>query len=49
MIGKLTKVFQKHLDKNYPDWDKRMEENTNAKPLMYDTKQPKKVGVFVKE
>ena len=27
---KLTKVFQKHLDKNYPDWDKRMEENAET-------------------
>ena len=39
---KLTKVFQKHLDKNYmigiDEW-KRI-----PKPLMYDTKQPKKVG-----
>ena len=40
---KLTKVFQKHLDKNYMiginEW-KRI-----PKPLMYDTKQPKKLDI----
>ena len=34
---KLTKVFQKHLDKNYPDWDKRMEENTKTINVRHKT------------
>ena len=34
---KLTKVFQKHLDKNYPDWDKRMEENAETINVRHKT------------
>lgn len=38
---KLTKVFQKHLDKNYPDWDKRMEENTKTINVRHKTTKKK--------
>ena len=42
---KLTKVFQKHLDKNYPDWDKRMEEdNLEEKSGSYREAELKKVA-----
>lgn len=34
---KLTKVFQKHLDKNYPDWDKRMEEDSKTINVRHKT------------
>ena len=34
---KLTKVFQTHLDKNYPDWDKRMKENTKTINVRHKT------------
>ena len=34
---KLTKVLRKHLDKNYPDWDKRMEENTKTINVRHKT------------
>ena len=34
---KLTKVFRKHLDKNYPDWDKRMEENAKTINVRHKT------------
>ena len=38
---KLTKVFQKHLDKNYPDWDKRMEENAKTINVRHKTTKKK--------
>ena len=38
---KLTKVFQTHLDKNYPDWDKRMEENTKTINVRHKTTKKK--------
>jgi len=38
---KLTKVFQKHLDKNYPDWNKRMEENTKTINVRHKTTKKK--------
>ena len=37
---KLTKVFQKHLDKNY-DWDRRMEENTKTINVRHKTTKKK--------
>lgn len=38
---KLTKVLRKHLDKNYPDWDKRMEENTKTINVRHKTTKKK--------
>ena len=38
---KLTKLFQKHLDKNYPDWDKRMEENVKTINVRHKTTKKK--------
>jgi hypothetical protein len=38
---KLTKVFQKHLDKNYPDWDKRMEEDVKTINVRHKTTKKK--------
>ena len=34
-------MFQKHLDKNYPDWDKRMEENTKTINVRHKTTKKK--------
>ena len=34
---KLTKVLRKHLDKNYPDWDKRMEEDSKTINVRHKT------------
>jgi hypothetical protein len=38
---KLTDLLKKHLNKNYPDWDKRIEENTKTINVRHKTTKKK--------